>query len=327
MGGARSLAGFSLPFGTWFGVCVRLNIWLLLVVFLLAMDYLDARRPGMMVAHIAMLLTALMLHEFGHRIVARRMGGSHEEFVLWPAGGVIPPNAPPYPLATFLTHGAGIFTNLVLAIGAASGIWLLTHAIPWDAINPLRLLSGSSAAEAGSQLSLMLLSLFVSANIGIATLAILPYYWFDGAHLLQSILWPWTGLRQAINVTCIFGMALAVPMFILYLGSIWGMLFWGMLFYSAYTHRKQLAYEDLEYDLTAAYSVAPTRPRRNPRKAKLQRWLMDRRASRQASLQKQIDAILEKVARSGMHSLSNSEKNLLEQASRDLREQESPPPK
>ena len=103
------------------------------------------------------------------------------------------------------------------------------------------------------------------------------------------------------------------------------MLFWGLLFYTAFQRRKQLAFEDVEYDLTAAYSVGGAEPRRSPvRKAKFQRWLMDRRDQKQANLQKQVDDILEKVARNGMHSLTSAEKKLLERASRELREQESP---
>lgn len=242
--------------------------------------------------------------------------------MLWPAGGTIPPNAPPYPMATFLTHGAGILTNLVFAAAAGGGIWLLTHDVPLGAIDPRRLFG---AVPPGDDLALAMLSLFLTSNIAVAFLAVLPYYWFDGAHLLQSILWPWTGLRQAINVTCIVGMVFAVPMFLLSMGSIWGMLFWGLLFYSAYQRRKMLQYEDVEYDLTAAYSVGGSRPRRGSvRKAKFQRWLMERRVQKQENLQKQVDEILEKVARSGMHTLSNSEKKLLERASRELREQESP---
>jgi len=328
-GNHMSLLGFSAPFGRWFGVRVRLNIWMLLILGLMAISYFGAGQPLMFPIAGAFLILSAMLHEFGHRAMVMRYGRRHDEFVLWPGGGIGDLDAPPRPLASFVVHSAGIITNLLLAIGGLAGLWFLTGRFAYDELNPLQVLSGRCTiiGAGGADLPTALLWMFVSANLGVAFLAILPYYWFDGAKLVESILWPWTGLRKAIDYTCIFGMAFAVVLFVVGVisASLWGMIWGGLLFYVAFQRRKMLQYEDVEYDLTAAYSVADEEPRRSPvRKARLQRWLMDRRAQKLEKLEKQVDEILDKVARTGMQSLTSGEKKLLEQASRELREQESP---
>ncbi|HEX2973392.1 MAG TPA: hypothetical protein VHP11_13740, partial [Tepidisphaeraceae bacterium] len=86
-----AILSYSLPFGTWFGARVRLHFWLLLSVLFASIDTLKAGGPLLLVLSLALLFAALMFHEFGHRFAARWVGGSHDEFMLWPAGGMIPP--------------------------------------------------------------------------------------------------------------------------------------------------------------------------------------------------------------------------------------------
>ena len=75
-----------------------------------------------------------------------------------------------------------------------------------------------------------------STNIGLVFINLLPFYWFDGGFVLESILWPWTGRYRAIYVTCIVGMVVAVPMFLLSLAgtALMAMIFWALLFFDAF---------------------------------------------------------------------------------------------
>jgi hypothetical protein len=267
-----------------------------------------------------------MLHEFGHRIAARWMGGLHEEFLLWPAGGMIPPQVPERPGTMFVAHSGGIVMNLLLAGLCIGGLALMGLMPALGLGGILNALAGAPLAAGAGNFLAAALSLFMAINLGVAFVAILPYYWFDGAPLLESVLWRWLVRRQAINITCIVGMVLAVPMFILSLagGSFFGMLFWGLLFYTAYARRRQLAYEfadDFESEIARSASYRPEAPARHRRPGRVARWLTQRKVTREQQEQAAVDRILEKVAQHGMHSLTNAEKKTLQRASERLREE------
>ncbi len=135
---------------------------------------------------------------------------------------------------------------------------------------------------------------------------LLPYYWFDGGYLLQSIFWPFLGGNSALNVTCIIGMILAVPMFVLALasGSLLGMVMWVLLFSSSYNARSTM-------QVVEDYSASEGVPRH--------RWQSNRNANKEIARRRReeakIDAILAKVSAQGMHSLTWWEKRTLRKGS------------
>jgi hypothetical protein len=158
-------------------------------------------------------------------------------------------------------------------------------------------------------------------NVSVAFLAILPYYIFDGAHMLQAVLWPWAGLYRAINITCIVGMVLAVPMFFFALTAtdFFGMIFWVLLFSSSYVRRQQLKAEGThELEDAIAYSATASVQHSPARKSRWARWnrgaAAAKRAERDRKDQQRIDEILGKVHASGMQSLSWREKRALRKA-------------
>jgi fumarate reductase subunit D len=56
-----------------------------------------------------------MLHEFGHSLACRQVGGKAERIVLWPLGGVAYVSPPQRPGATLWSIAAGPLVNVVLA--------------------------------------------------------------------------------------------------------------------------------------------------------------------------------------------------------------------
>ena len=83
------------------------------------------------------------------------------------------------------------------------------YPIKWlSLLNPLMAFTGMSGNVVSLDWPSMVLC-FLLSNIGVMWASLLPYYWFDGGHLLQSVLWPWTGRRRSIIVTCIIGMVLS----------------------------------------------------------------------------------------------------------------------
>ena len=60
------------------------------------------------------LFLIVLLHEFGHVLACRQVGGVANEIVLWPLGGVAMGRPPPRPGAELWTIVAGPLVNVVL---------------------------------------------------------------------------------------------------------------------------------------------------------------------------------------------------------------------
>src|SRR5215471_16039850 len=66
------------------------------------------------VAEYLCLFLIVLLHEFGHALACRQVGGIANRIVLWPLGGVAFVNPPPRPGATLWSIAAGPLVNVVL---------------------------------------------------------------------------------------------------------------------------------------------------------------------------------------------------------------------
>ena len=60
------------------------------------------------------LFLIVMLHEFGHALACRQVGGTSDQIVLWPLGGVAYVNPPQRPGATLWSLAAGPLVNVAL---------------------------------------------------------------------------------------------------------------------------------------------------------------------------------------------------------------------
>src|SRR5437588_7817479 len=60
------------------------------------------------------LFLIVTLHEFGHALACRQVGGTANRIVLWPLGGVAYVNPPPRAGATLWSIAAGPLVNVVL---------------------------------------------------------------------------------------------------------------------------------------------------------------------------------------------------------------------
>ena len=67
------------------------------------------------------LFSIVLMHEFGHALACRQVGGQAELIVLWPLGGVAYVNPPQRPGATLWSIAAGPLVNVVL-VGVLSAI-------------------------------------------------------------------------------------------------------------------------------------------------------------------------------------------------------------
>src|SRR6202046_3764984 len=108
---ARSFRLFRLA-----GIDVFLNwSWFLVAVF-----EIEARKGSYSTVvwngleYLALFLIVLM-HEFGHAMACRQVGGTADHIMLWPFGGVAYVNPPQRPGATLWSIAAGPLVNVVLA--------------------------------------------------------------------------------------------------------------------------------------------------------------------------------------------------------------------
>src|SRR5205085_1678760 len=60
------------------------------------------------------LFVIVLLHEFGHSLACRQTGGTADQIVLWPLGGIAFVNPPRRPGAVLWSIAAGPLVNVVL---------------------------------------------------------------------------------------------------------------------------------------------------------------------------------------------------------------------
>jgi Zn-dependent protease len=153
------------------------------------------------------LFLIVLLHEFGHALACRQVGGRANRIVLWPLGGVAYVDPPPRPGATLWSIAAGPLVNVAL-IPVLGLITFLNHAELWT--------------ETGPNFGQLSPTIFW-INFGLLAFNILPIYPLDGGQILRSLLWFVIGRARSLMVATILGL-LGVVAFIglaLLRGSIW----------------------------------------------------------------------------------------------------------
>src|SRR6185436_1799760 len=81
------------------------------------------------------LFGIVLLHEFGHALACRQVGGKADQIVLWPLGGVAYVQPPPRPGATLWSIAAGPLVNVIL-LPIIGVIWFLAKKLGWDISAP-----------------------------------------------------------------------------------------------------------------------------------------------------------------------------------------------
>jgi hypothetical protein len=318
---------FAVPLYKSAGLQIRLTFWYFLAVLFHGVEIGQSGEPlYYILIDAAVLLGVLLWHEFGHRVFARMVGGNHWEWVLWPAGGMVPPTCPRTPSAMFLANVGGWVFSLVLLLASLGAVMLIPDhsvsivtrfGIPVD-------ITGAGAMASMIAAHCLVYSIYIGVLILLINL--FPCYWFDGGYLWQSVLWPWLGQWKATRVTCLAGMILVVPLAGL---AIMGRDFLSLvvlafIFADCFNRRRALAAAGpgvMDEDDGPSYNYMDTP---TPRKKIKKKWFKSARkkAVREQVEQAKIDAILAKVKEKGLHSLSWGEKRTLKKATQRQRQQD-----
>lgn len=151
------------------------------------------------------LFVIVLLHEFGHALACRQVGGKADQIVLWPLGGVAYVAPPPRPGATLWSIAAGPLVNVALA----------------PILTVLLFVAG------GWQDTLPNAHAFITSiwavNLAILCFNLLPIYPLDGGQILRALLWFGLGRARSLMVAAIIGIIGVAGMIVLavVIHSVW----------------------------------------------------------------------------------------------------------
>lgn len=190
------------------GIDVFLH-WSWFVVALIEISARGRHYPSLAwnVAEYLTLFAIVLLHEFGHALACRQVGGTANKIVLWPLGGVAYVDPPPRPAATLWSIAAGPFVNVVL-LGIFYGLARFAMLQGWKTTAPH---------------AYMLLFSGVFINLGLLVFNLLPIYPLDGGQLLRALLWFVFGRARSLKIVAALGIvgAVALVAVAMWLHSFW----------------------------------------------------------------------------------------------------------
>ena len=153
------------------------------------------------------LFVIVLLHEFGHSLACRQVGGRANQIILWPLGGIAYVEPPQRPGAVLWSLAAGPLVNVILAPILLVPM-LLGASLGW-------------ADAAPNAFALLRMVCFI--NIGLLIFNMLPIYPLDGGQILRALLWFAVGRARSLKIASMFGFVGVAALIVLALieQSIW----------------------------------------------------------------------------------------------------------
>jgi len=130
------------------------------------------------------LFAIVLMHEFGHQLACRSVGGQTHDIILWPLGGVAYVSPPQRPGATLWSIAAGPLVNVAL-FPVFSIIWWLGYSAGW-----------SETMHNAYVFAQMLWTI----NTVLLVFNMLPVYPLDGGQILRSLLWFIFGRARSLMI-------------------------------------------------------------------------------------------------------------------------------
>lgn len=179
---------------TVFGIDVFLHWSWLLVAIIQYQIRSEMADPLWHLATYVSLFGIVLLHELGHSLACRSVGGQANQIVLWPLGGIAYVRPPQRPGATLWSIAAGPLVNVALVPVTILAWVVVIGDTGMDQWNRAQWYVASVAA----------------INIGLLIFNMLPIYPLDGGQIVQSILWFFIGRARSLMITASFGLLCAI---------------------------------------------------------------------------------------------------------------------
>jgi len=140
------------------------------------------------------LFLIVLVHEFGHSLACRQVGGQARNIVLWPLGGVAFVQPPHRPGAHLWSIVAGPLVNVMLVPVTVIAYYAARGSFAWPAD--------------GNNLHAFAFSVLIM-NAGLLIFNMLPVYPLDGGQTLMALLWFVIGRVKALKVVSTIGLTAA----------------------------------------------------------------------------------------------------------------------
>ncbi len=193
-----------------FGITVFVH-WAWLVVAVIEVRYRSDAYNHLFwnVLEYLSLFGIVLLHEFGHSLACRSVGGQADRILLWPLGGAAFVDPPQRPWPVLWSIAAGPLVNVALIPVTLA----VLYAAP--------LLFPQAPPDLGFYLETMAL-----INLGLLLFNLLPIYPLDGGQILRALLWFAMGPHRSLSIAASIGLIASVVGFVAALtaGEWWLML-------------------------------------------------------------------------------------------------------
>lgn len=315
LGEREAWTRWGLPMGRVAGVRVRLHWVFVVYIAVTAVFTLPHHHLGIefRLPLLGASLVLVLLHEFGHVVACRRVGGEADEIVAWPLGGLAPPRPPRDWRPELWTALGGPIVNAALLLPLTAAVYLATRswalAVPNPFDVPGAMATLTTPAGTTPWWLIGLWSLHATNLVLLLANTCLPMHPLDGGRLLQCLLWARAGYHRSVWLAAHTGLVAGLLLVaggvlfsdgqsLILVGLVGLAVCWGE------RRRVQfLAGDDPELDRpTPPETPEPEDPERGD--------------------PAEVDQILEKISKVGMEGLSRRERGVLKRATERSRETE-----
>ncbi len=196
-----SAMSWSIPLGRYFGIPVFVHWTFTILLAFVGFSYFtategDLRATGMGIALILAVFGCVLLHEYGHALMARRFGVGTTDITLLPIGGVARlERMPEGPGQELLVAIAGPLVN----VGIAIVLMLVGARLPSTG------LMGGDFAD-----GFFLLDYLLFVNLFLVGFNLLPAFPMDGGRMLRSLLALKLPYARATRIAASVGQLMAI---------------------------------------------------------------------------------------------------------------------
>src|SRR6185437_11859735 len=173
-----------------FGIDVFLhNSWFFVGLYAVAVRGHEYSSYLWNVLEVIALFAIVLMHEFGHALACKQVGGQANQIVLWPLGGVAYVAPPQRPGATLWSIAAGPLVNVAL-LPILGTLWFCSINLGWpDSLPNVH----------------TFLRTILEIDISLFIFNMLPFYPLDGGQILRSLLWYLFGRATSLTVAASIG--------------------------------------------------------------------------------------------------------------------------
>jgi len=246
---------WSISIGKIAGTTIRIHVTFLLFLFIIGIAVFrqnGAEAAWDAVAFITLVFACIVLHEFGHILMARLFGIKTRDVTLFPIGGVANiERMPDKPYQELLVALAGPLVNLCIFLAVTLALSKNLRDLDIEKIN-----------DSGTSLALRI----AVANLILMIFNLLPAFPMDGGRALRALLAMWLAKSKATKIAATIGQGLALLMgFIGFFGNPMLILIAAFIFIAAGSEAETAIFHDITHDLTIRDAMIDTPAQLSPR--------------------------------------------------------------